>query len=230
MAGAGTLAKLTIQAYSDPKFSTLWDDPANPIIVGINPESYSQKLGASYTTEDAAGGTGQASSFNRDLGSKLSLTLLLDGTGAVPGASNRTVDQQLNDLWRLGIRINPEIHSPNYLKLVWGSLLFKCRLESLDIDYTLFNPDGTPLRAKVNADFSRFQENLDGRVEQALTSPDLTHKVVVGAGETLPLLCHRIYGDSAYYMKVARANGLTAFRDIKPGTVLAFPPLTGANS
>ena len=59
MPGAGSLAKLTIQAYTDPKFGTLWDDPANPLTVGINPESYSQKLGASYPTEDAAAGPGR---------------------------------------------------------------------------------------------------------------------------------------------------------------------------
>jgi nucleoid-associated protein YgaU len=224
------LAKLTIHAYEDPKFDRLWSDPANPITVGINPAGYSQKMGASYTTEDAAGGSGQASSFNRDLGSKLGLELIFDGTGAVPGFDGKSVDQKLTDLWRLGIRINPEIHSPNYLKLVWGSLLFKGRLESLDIDYTLFNPDGTPLRAKVTAAFSKFQENLDGKVELALTSPDLTHLVTVKAGDTLPLLCHRIYGDSSYYLKVAEANGLTGFRSLPAGTVLSFPPLAGAQS
>jgi nucleoid-associated protein YgaU len=230
MAGTGSLAKLTIQAYQDPKFTTLWDDPVNPMSVGINPEKYSQKLGASYTREDAAGGSGQASTFNRDLGSKLQLTLIFDGTGAVPGSDKRTVDQQLLDLWRLGIKINPDIHTPNFLKLVWGSLLFKCRLETLDIDYTLFNSDGTPLRAKVSAGFTKFQENLEGRTEQNLMSPDLTHLVTVRAGDTLPLLCHRIYGDSSYYMKVAEANGLTGFRSVPIGTILSFPPLTGAHS
>jgi len=43
-------------------------------------------------------------------------------------------------------------------------------------------------------------------------------------GDTLPAMCDRLYGDSKYYIAVAAANGLTSFRDIKPGTPLVFPP------
>jgi len=49
--------------------------------------------------------------------------------------------------------------------------------------------------------------------------------VVVKDGDTLPLLCHRIYGDSGYYADVARFNGLSSFRRLKPGLALHFPPL-----
>ena len=56
-------------------------------------------------------------------------------------------------------------------------------------------------------------------------SADLTHVVEVRAGDTLPLLCYRIYRDSHYYTQVARLNNITDFRDIKPGTKLFFPPL-----
>lgn len=45
-------------------------------------------------------------------------------------------------------------HEPRYVKLVWGTLLFKGRLTSLKIDYKLFKPDGTPLRAVVNCSFT----------------------------------------------------------------------------
>jgi LysM repeat protein len=57
------------------------------------------------------------------------------------------------------------------------------------------------------------------------SSPDLSHKVMVKAGDTLPLLCYRIYRDSSWYRDVARINNLDDFRDLKPGTRLVFPPL-----
>jgi len=44
-------------------------------------------------------------------------------------------------------------------------------------------------------------------------------------GDTLPLLCHRIYGDPGYYLDVARHNQLTDFRQLRPGAKLHFPPL-----
>jgi nucleoid-associated protein YgaU len=227
MASNGSLVKLVIQAYEDPQFGTLWDDPSNPFTVQINPEKYRQSLAASYTKTEAAGGTGQATTFDQDLGSTLALELVLDGTGAVPGSGSRSVDEQIVDLWRLGMKINSSTHQPNYLKLTWGTLLFKAQLRSLDIDYTMFSPDGTPLRARVAASFSKFQENLEGQVEQNMSSPDLTHALTVKAGDTLPLMCFRVYGDSSYYTQVARVNGLSTFRNLPVGMTLAFPPLAG---
>jgi nucleoid-associated protein YgaU len=44
-------------------------------------------------------------------------------------------------------------------------------------------------------------------------------------GDTLPLMCYRIYGDPKYYLQVAEANGLDNFRRLKPGTDIFFPPL-----
>ena len=44
-------------------------------------------------------------------------------------------------------------------------------------------------------------------------------------GDTLPLLCNKIYKDSSYYIQVAKFNGLNKFRNLKPGTKLKFPPL-----
>jgi nucleoid-associated protein YgaU len=57
------------------------------------------------------------------------------------------------------------------------------------------------------------------------SSPDLSHDVVVVEGDTLPLLCYRIYRDSSYYPEVAQVNGLSNFRRLKPGMRLFFPPL-----
>jgi nucleoid-associated protein YgaU len=48
---------------------------------------------------------------------------------------------------------------------------------------------------------------------------------LVRDGDTLPLLCERIYGDPGYYIDVARFNGLVHFRCLEPGTRLHFPPL-----
>ena len=44
-------------------------------------------------------------------------------------------------------------------------------------------------------------------------------------GDTLPLLCDRIYSDPSYYPDVARFNNLSDFRRLQPGQRLHFPPL-----
>jgi len=56
-------------------------------------------------------------------------------------------------------------------------------------------------------------------------SPDLTHRRILQAGDSLPRLCQEIYGDPRLYLKVAEANGFDDFRRLAPGTAVFFPPL-----
>jgi nucleoid-associated protein YgaU len=222
-AQSGTLAKLKIEAWLDADYKNRWMDSSNPLTVGINPSGYSQSMSAIFTPDKAAGGKGKAKIFNRPGEVSLKLELMLDGTGAVPGASKKSVDQQIVELRRLAVQINAKTDSPHYLKLVWGTLLFKGRAQSMEVNCTLFNPDGTPLRAKINATFVGVNEDVDGRPSTA-SAPAGPTSVTVHNGDTLAALCDRLYGDSKYYIAVAMANGLTSFRDLKPGQTLVFPP------
>jgi nucleoid-associated protein YgaU len=73
-----------------------------------------------------------------------------------------------------------------------------------------------------------FADNADDKTRVAIAqdeSADLTHVRLVKAGDTLPALCERIYGEPRMYAEVARANGLDNFRDLRPGMQLRFPPL-----
>jgi len=75
---------------------------------------------------------------------------------------------------------------------------------------------------------AKFSESISPKLEAAEKkneSPDVTHKRTVQAGDTLPLMTERIYGDSKYYLEVAKINNLVNFRQLKPGQELFFPPL-----
>ncbi|MDE2387601.1 MAG: peptidoglycan-binding protein, partial [Betaproteobacteria bacterium] len=117
-------------------------------------------------------------------------------------------------------------HEAPIVQLKWGGLLFYGRVESLQFDYTLFKPSGIPLRAKVSLTFIEYQSSEEISKEAAQESPDLTHLIEVKAGDTLPLLCYRIYQDCDYYIDIAKINRLADFRNLKPGTKLRFPPLS----
>ena len=104
-------------------------------------------------------------------------------------------------------------------------MVFFARLKAMSLDYTLFKPSGEPLRVKVNLSFEGRMTKDKQKLLNEKSSPDLTHVIQVQAGDTLPLLCHRIYNDSSYYMQVARINKLVDFRNIEPGDELLFPPL-----
>ena len=89
----------------------------------------------------------------------------------------------------------------------------------------MFKPSGDPLRATVTLDFVGTMSSTEAALMANRSSPDLSHMVEVRQGDTLPLLCQRIYGDPAYYLDVARFNRLVDFRNLKPGGKLHFPPL-----
>jgi hypothetical protein len=136
------------------------------------------------------------------------------------------VTDRVKAFLKLAFQYNGSIHEPNYLLLEYGAIRFPCRLSSVDIKYTLFDRDGTPLRAELTVKLVADKDTKKRAKEEGKTSPDLTHARVVRHGDTLPLLTHEIYGSSAYYLDVARYNQLDDFRRLTPGQQLLFPPLT----
>ena len=228
MSYSGSLRKMKILAFSNDKFTT----SVGEFSVFINPASYARSYKILYNDRQAQGSNGPSPKFNRTLSDTVKFELVFDGTGVVgsplPGVvpfMEDGIKTQIDNFMNLVFKYNGNIHSPNFLEISWGTLLFKCRLSTLDINYTLFKPDGTPLRARANALFTSFLSESDLARQANKNSPDLSHVVTVKGGETLPLLCYRIYGSSIYYLEIARVNGLAHFRDLVVGTQLLFPPL-----
>lgn len=217
---------MEIIAYSDNEYSGSGD---SSITVQINPASYTHEHNVEYNNFQAIGTPGTTIWFKGTPPEKVSFDIYFDATGAVSTdslfGSPTPVSDQIDAFKDVCFTYNGDIHEPNYLMISWGTLVFKCKLTSMSISYTLFQNDGTPLRAKLS---TSFQEAIDADLiakEANNQSPDLTHLIVVKEGDTLPLICHNIYGDSSYYMDVAKYNSLLNFRNIKPGTKLYLPPL-----
>lgn len=228
MGYSGTLEKMEISAYSKKDFSGL----VGKMSVYINPEKYTHNYRICYNDNQAQGSSGGSPIFNRIPSDKVDLELVFDGTGVIPSAlpgvepfTGDGIAAQIEELKKLVFDYKGNIHHPNFLELSWGTLLFKCRLSSLNIAYTLFKPDGTPLRAKASAGFLGYNDETELALKARKSSPDLTHVRTVKGGDTLPLMCYDIYGVSAYYPQVAQVNGLTDFRDLRVGAQLVFPPV-----
>jgi nucleoid-associated protein YgaU len=169
----------------------------------------------------------------------LQLEFLFDGTGVTEENSGiklinkikgktfkkTTVKDQVDAFYKATGKVAGPIHKPYNVILNWGSFEFKGVLAEFTVEYKLFDNEGQPLRAIGKAKFS---ESISPKLESAEKkneSPDVTHKRTVQAGDTLPLMTERIYGDSKYYLEVAKVNNLINFRQLKPGTELYFPPI-----
>lgn len=220
MSARGELERLHILAYEKPNYS---GDPVGRFEADVNPAEMTVGYEVEYDSAQGSGTTNSRMTFKKIKPGDLSLSFFIDGTGA----NGRPVQvQERVAQFQSVTGYNGEIHRPNYLEIGWGTLpVRRCVLKSASIAYKLFAPDGVPLRAVVAATFT---DNVDDetRVAEAQDkSADLTHVRVVQAGDTLPGLCHRVYGDPLRYLEVARANRLDDFRALAPGTRLIFPPL-----
>jgi hypothetical protein len=215
----GELEKLLIKAYTAPDYS---GDPVSEFKVFFNPEEYTRVYDVEFQREQGEGTTGSPVVFRKVKPQEYTLKFLFDGTGV----SGEKIDvyETIQEFFQVA-GYDGEIHRPRFLKLIWGKLEIKCVLLKAEITYKMFHPDGTPLRAILNATFT---ENVDDstRVAEANdSSPDLTHVRIVKEGDTLPLMTYRIYGDFSYYLEVARVNKLKNFRQLKAGERIFFPPM-----
>lgn len=220
MSDSGELERLLIQSYEQADFS---GEGIGEFEAYVNPNEITLAYEMEYDSAQGSGTTGSRMEFKKIKPGDLSLTFFIDGTGA----NGRRADvQQEVEKFQKVTGYNGNIHRPNYLKVVWGTLQVKrCVLKSASISYKLFKPSGVPLRAIITANFT---DTADDQTRVALArdeSPDLTHVRLVKAGDTLPLMCYRIYGSAMYYLEVARANGIDHFRQLEPGRKVFFPPL-----
>lgn len=198
----------------------------------INPSEYKQNFGITYRDR----GSGEATPIGKSAATPkfgsvnaetISFAFVIDGTGVVEAADGLTVKGQIEALRKIVYDFNGSTHETNVVRIAWGEGMdpFDGRLESMDFKYTLFRATGEPLRANVEMKYVSYVTPTEEALAANRTSPDLTHRVTVRAGDTLPLLCKRIYDDPTRYLFVAAANGLASFRRLDPGLVLSFPPL-----
>ena len=221
--GTGELKKLTITACTVQTNGDI-QEGSDTFQAMLNPSSYSHQHTISYDKKVGFGKAAPTVRFSGVDEEQVSFDLLLDGTGVVEGAST-DVATQISQLKSVVYAYDGGNHEPSIAKLTWGALLFYGRLKTMSVEFTVFEPGGDPLRAKAKMSFAGFMSDREESLRAKRASPDLSHVVVVREGDTLPLLCHRIYKDASYYVDVARYNDLSDVRNLEPGTRISLPPL-----
>ncbi len=244
----GKLEKLTLRALKpaaspkDPPQPS--DDPKDTYVVQVNPNSYTLNHLLNYTYNRGQGFSGSEAVYADSAPVNLSFEFLFDGTGIVPVPSELgdiplvgaiasalskddkyVVMEEIDKFNKLVYQVDGSIHRPRQLLLVWGTLVFSCVLSSVAYRFTLFKPDGTPLRAVASCTFCEYVPDTMRAAKDNLTSPDLTHLRDIREGDTLPALAHTVYGKPELYLEVARVNKLVNFRKLRPASRVAFPPL-----
>ncbi len=220
------LDKLKIEAYQDVERT----QSVGNFEAMFNPESLKQSYEIVYGRGQGIGSSDQDAPYSYNKPSDLNIKLFLDGTGVheigiLQLGSPPTVQERVDEFLELTFQKDGEIHEPRYLILKWGDLNFRCRLSKVDVTYTSFDKNGKALRAELDVVLKSNVEPDRRQLQDATSSPDLTHARLVKSGDTLPLLSREIYGSSEHYLFVADFNDLDDFRNLTPGEELLFPPL-----
>lgn len=219
------LTKIKIEAYTDKELSAKCGEFSLP----VNPETYKRSYKVELDDRRPHGECGSDPKFTSSPPEELNLEFLFDETGTIEGYAGTTgnggVKKDIETFIETVYKVDGSIHRPKFLKVKWGNLEFPCVLANVDIQYTLFNGDGVPIRAKANA---MFKEYLSPEVRQKgcnKNSPDLTHRVTIQSSDRLDNLVYDVYKDPQYMLQVAQINNFTSLRQMPLGQELVLPPL-----
>src|SRR5580765_7222243 len=101
---------------------------------------------------------------------------------------------------------------------------FRCVVESVKQKFTLFSPEGVPLRAALSVGLREYKTLDDQLAHLNLTSPDRTHSHVTQNGDSLSRIAAQYYRSAGDWRLIADANGIEDPRRLVVGAFLRIPP------
>jgi nucleoid-associated protein YgaU len=202
------------------------DPPTSSFTAQFNPTDYSRTKAAQIAEIGIPGIDSPILQFVRGQNERLTVDLLFDTTetGGL-GADAVAVTTLTDQVYRL-VKIRSQTHAPPKFRVTWGTgLTFVAIAEQVQQKFTLFSPDGVPLRATVSLSLREYKTLSEQLSELNLQSPDHTKVHVVKRGQTLSDIAAAEYGDPGAWRVIAEANAVADPRRPRPGASLVIPAL-----
>ena len=205
-------------------------DPARGVLASLpvqfNPTEYTLTKGATFAEIAIPGLDSPVLQFVAGQNEKLALDLYFDTTLEGGPGGPKPVTDLTAKVYQL-VKTQPKTHAPPRVRFRWGQgLAFVAVVESVTQKFTLFGPDGVPLRATLSVGFREYKSLRDQLREFKWESADHSKRHRTEQGETLAGIAAREYGDPALWRVIADANPhLPGLRRLPPGTPLKLPPL-----
>lgn len=118
---------------------------------------------------------------------------------------------------------------PPLVKFIWGmfsaslTMSFTGYIPSVDLKFSLFLPDGTPVRAEAEIELVAVSSMLP--FQNPTSRAEARQMWIVTEGQTLDWIAHQVYGDASQWRHIADVNGLLDPRNLRPGQILKLTPL-----
>ena len=120
---------------------------------------------------------------------------------------------------------------PPTAELSWGKsqanvgFPFKCVLENLKQQFTLFTSEGTPVRAKVSVTFKEYELPKEEQQREPRRSSFPAQAYTVRAGDTLSGIAASLWKDPLKWRLLAQTNEIRNPRILQPGQALNVPEI-----
>lgn len=227
-----SLRKIVIIAFGD---ETLARSELGRFTLPINPESYTRKHQIHLENSQNPGSQSNNARHGSTPVEDLRLEFIFDNTNTIEGnlLNGTAVSKQVDDFLKLTYKMNGAIRKPNFLKIIWANdFVFDCQLAEASVNYILFKPDGTPLRAKISATFKEHkapairveEEGKVNEVNSAVASLEQN-------GERIANITQKAYNATNSVLQVAKANDLVNFRKtLNEATQLVLPAVQNAQN
>lgn len=195
------------------------------IVAMFNPKSLGVSRSVQWTSSNAAKRDCPELQYSTAEPATLTVDLFFDTYDVDKEDKDSVYDQvkRLNDL----TLVRGDKHRPPVCQLFWGDqgVIFQGVLKSLDQNYTMFLPNGRPVRATAKCTFTQWRANASDLKKQNLMSADVAKSWQVRRGQTLATIAAEEYLDPGIWREIAAANHIDDPLALEPGTTLLLPPL-----
>lgn len=119
------------------------------------------------------------------------------------------------------------------VRLVWGNFMAETAtdekylfyVEKLEVTYSMFLPDGKPVRAKATVGLKQCLPLKEQLKHDPKESPDHAKLYTVRRGDTLQGIAYEEYDDPREWRRIANTNKINDPMSLRPGTKLLVPPI-----
>jgi hypothetical protein len=209
-------AKLLIEGQDE---LTCWFNPSDYTVSKANRWSDGSQLSEEFPQREFIGGDPR----------ELRMTLLFDAADT----DNDDVADITDQLFTM-LEVQPEVESgkktarPPTVTFSWGQVSsFTAVATSLRVRFTLFDVDGTPLRAVADLTLTQVEKvvGAGGGPRQNPTTAGIAglRMHTVRDGDSLQSIAHSMYGDPTRWRAIAEANGIDDPLALPRGRTLTVP-------
>jgi len=201
----------------------------------FKPNQYSIQKSNKWDVKEVVGKGLPKPQFGGGEPRKLSLDLFFDASYEGPDADVLGVTRALLKMMEVDPGLKGGVKGKNtgrppHVTFTWGKVLtFQAVPDSLSIQYTLFHPDGRPIRATAKLSLIQVSKAEDGssaageQKQNPTTRGDILRSHVVTDGDSLASIAFSAYGDPTKWRTIADANGIDDPLRLRRGTSLSIP-------